>query len=76
MKRWLVSVGLALLFVCAIGAAFGASAALGAGVVALLAIVVRHDNDAGLCLPLAVLFLLILGVCVLLLTLMAVTHRG
>lgn len=76
MKRWLVSIGLALLFTSLAGLIFGPLAALAAGAFSFLAVVARHDNRAGTCLPLAVLLVLILGVCVLLLALMAVTHRA
>ena len=74
-RRWAESLGAALLLAFASGLLFGALGVIAALLVAMLVIAVRHDNDLGYCLPLAILVLLILGVLTLLLVLMSIAHR-
>ena len=72
--RALVSILVCALVVVGSGYAFGPRGLALAAAVALLWVAWRHDNQVGVCLPLALLFLILIGVMCLLLYLMTITH--
>jgi hypothetical protein len=74
MQRRAISLVIAALLPVVAGRVFGLVGVATGGCVALLVVVARHDNDAGTCLPLAVLLLLSIAVLVLLVVLLAVTR--
>ena len=59
----------------AAGESFGARGWAVGAAVALLWLAWRHDNEVGVCLPLAILFLIVIAVLCLLVYLMLVTHQ-
>ncbi|MGZ2411762.1 apolipoprotein N-acyltransferase [Sphingomonas sp. F9_3S_D5_B_2] len=73
--RVIVSVVACAIALPAAGYLFGPRGLAIAAALALLWLAWRHDNEVGVCLPLAVLFLIVIGVMGLLLYLMLITHQ-
>jgi hypothetical protein len=67
MRRIALSVAAAIAFVAILAFLFGPRGAAAGAATAFLGLAWRHDNETGVCLPLAVLFLLVVGVLFLLL---------
>ena len=76
MRGWPLSLGLAVAFILVIAQLLGPLGFIGASAVAFLAVVWRHDNDLGTCLPLAVLFLIALGILAFVLVITRMIHGG
>jgi hypothetical protein len=72
--RIAVSILVCAVVVAVAGELFGPRGWAGAGVIALLWLAWRHDNEVGVCLPLAVLFLIVIAVMCLLIYLMLLTR--
>lgn len=73
-RRVLISIGVCAMLLPAAAYLFGPRGLLVAAAIALLWLAWRHDNEVGVCLPLAVLLLIVIGVMCLLLYLMLITH--
>ena len=74
-RRVLVSILVCTFALAAAGYLFGPRGLAAASAVALLWLAWRYDNEVGVCLPLAVLFLIVIGVMCLLLYLMLITNQ-
>jgi hypothetical protein len=72
--RVIVSILVCAVFVPAAEELFGARGWAAGGVIALLWLAWRHDNEVGACLPLTILFLIVVAVLCLLIYLMLLTH--
>ena len=75
VRRIIVSVVVCACVVLAAGYLFGPRGLAAASAIALLWLAWRHDNEVGVCLPLAVLFLIVIGVMCLLLYLMLIMNQ-
>jgi len=73
-RRLAVSAVMAAALIALSGYFFGARGYAGAAAVSLLVVAWRHDNDAGFCFPLAMLFLIVIAV-MLMLFFMLITVR-
>jgi hypothetical protein len=74
VARLIISILVCAAFMAASGALFGARGWAAGAVISLLWIAWRHDNKVGVCLPLAILFLIVIAVMCLLIYLMLLTH--
>jgi hypothetical protein len=74
MKRWLISVVGTIAATALLGGLLGPMAGLIGAIAGILWTTVRHDNHLGTCLPLVILFLVILGVLTMLTYLLLITH--
>lgn len=72
MRRIALSVAAAIAFVAILALLFGRRGAAVGAAVAFLGVAWRHDNQAGVCLPFAVLLLLVVGVMVLLMVMLLI----
>lgn len=75
MARIVVSILVSAVFVAVVGELFGPRGSAVGGAIALLWLASRHDNEVGVCLPLAILFLIVIAVLCLLIYLILLTHR-
>jgi len=74
VSRALVSMLACAILLTAAGYLFGPRGLAVSAALGLLWLAWRHDNEVGVCLPLAVLFLIVVAVMCLLLYLMLITH--
>jgi hypothetical protein len=74
VARATVSVLTCAIFVTAAGELLGPKGWAAGAAIALLWLAWRHDNEVGVCLPLAILSLIVIAVMCLLIYLMMVTH--
>jgi hypothetical protein len=74
-RRIIVSVVVCAFALPAAGYLLGPRGLVAASAVGLLWLAWRHDNEVGVCLPLAVLFLIVIGVMCLLLYLMLIMNQ-
>jgi hypothetical protein len=74
VTRLIVSILVCAGFIIASGALFAARGWAAGAAISLLWIAWRHDNEVGVCLPLAILILIVISVMCLLIYLMLVTH--
>jgi hypothetical protein len=72
--RIAVSILVCAVIVAGSGELLGPKGWAGAGVIAFVWAAWRHDNEVGVCLPLAILFLIVIAVMCLLIYLMLLTH--
>ena len=75
VARIVVSILVSAVFVAVVGELFGPRGSAVGGAIALLWLASRHDNEVGVCLPLAILFLIVIAVLCLLIYLILLTHR-
>jgi hypothetical protein len=62
MRKIVTSAAAALVFVATLAWLFGPRGAAAGAAIAFLGLAWRHDNRTGACLPLAILFLIVLAV--------------
>jgi len=74
LPRIFASLAIAGILIFTAGALFGPKGWAAAGAISLLWIAWRHDNEVGVCLPLAILLLIVIAVLCLLIYLMLLTH--
>ena len=75
-RRNFTTLTVAIVIVALAGLGFGPRGYAIGAVVAFLWAVARFDNQRGTCLPLAAIFVLVVGVLMLLMALMAIVHGG
>ena len=75
-RRILATLTVAIVMVAVAGLGFGPLGYAIGAVVAFLWAVARFDNQRGTCLPLAAIFVLVVGILMLLMALMAIVHAG
>ena len=74
IRKWAISIAVAAAGIAIAAGLFGPAAGFVTAAIAILWVTWRHDNQIGACLPLVLLLLIAIGVLMLLMYLLVVTH--